>query len=72
MLMQSSLDNPPRIPGDLEDRERAEKTDDRVADFQAEANERRASNDAEGDEPTDTGVLAVCDERRTGGRTSRR
>jgi hypothetical protein len=45
--MHSSSDNPPRIPRDLEDHERDQKSDDWVADFEAEANERGACNDAE-------------------------
>ena len=60
--VDAATDGAPRVPGDLEDHERDQKADDRIADLPAEADERRARDDAEGDESVHAGMFAVGDE----------
>ena len=63
--MRAGADEAPRVPGDLEDHERDQEPDDRVAGLPAD--ESGARNDAQGDEPVYARVLAVGDETGLGG-----
>jgi hypothetical protein len=46
----ADADRAPGIPGDLEDHDRDQQTDDRVANLPAESNEGGTRDDAQGDE----------------------
>ena len=59
-----SRDDPPGVPGDLQDDEGDREADDRVGDLRAERDDDRAGDDAERDEAVDAGVVAVGDQRR--------
>src|SRR5829696_4151456 len=55
-------DRAPGIPADLEDHDRDQQTDDRVANLPAESHEGRARDDAQGDETVHAGMLSVGNE----------
>jgi hypothetical protein len=60
----SRRDQAPGIPGDLEDHERDDETDDRIADRSAQSDDDRAGHDAERDKAIGPGMVAVRDQRR--------
>src|SRR5215210_8080911 len=55
----------PRVPGNLDDNERDQEADDRVADASPQRDEGRAEHDAERDKAVDTSMVPVGDESRT-------
>src|SRR5215211_5107589 len=59
----SRRDRAPRVPGDLQDHDGDEQTENRVADRRTKRDHDRACDDAERDEPVDAGVVAVGDQR---------
>ena len=50
---------PPGVPGDLEDHERDQETDDRIGDRHARGNDGRTGDHADRDEAVNAGVVAV-------------
>jgi hypothetical protein len=58
-------DRSPRLPGDTQDHERDQESDDRIAGFEPKRDDDRAADDAEGDKGVDASVVAVCDQGRT-------
>ena len=58
----ADADRAPGIPGDPEDHDRDQQTDDRVANLPAESNEGRTHDDSQGDEAVHAGMLSVSNE----------